>query len=506
MRNPIPSSFIVHPSLTFGRRPSFFIFHCSLFILLSLFILHSSFFITGCSSSTKPKTGSLSGRVILVNDTGDPTLDPVDFSGVTVALYKLAELDTTIVRINQEYPQIGVQISQETEFDHRLQNPVKVVTTESDGNYRFDRVALGSYNLVAMKQGWGYFYIYNIQLAEKSDPIDVDLFPDRAVATVNSSAFTFVSGRHYVVENSSIFLEPVEIQTGSTIRIAPGESISFHGPITVSEVGSQRFRFTTDNHVYSSNKADSLETYDRILFASATKNYIHSGLVQAIQNGLQFQNGSAEISNTVFSGGGVSFVGSYLQSTVQRCLIRGYNQIAQNFYGPTTISRNIYYNNTNKCMILYELEGSVSDNYFVNNWIGVQPHMGTLSISHNCFDGNAKAISVSASGPYVEYNNFYSNAYDLEYNAYLIQTGVTAYCQPRASNNNFYAKSKSINIMGHSGIYIWINIPIGIDSPMQFQYNYWGVSDPSQLVTTSTSYPFNYIPRNISPITSAGIR
>ncbi len=72
-----------------------------------------------CSSSTKPKSGSLSGRVILVNDTDDPSLDPVDFSGVTIALYELAVLDTTLVRIIYEYPDLGVPVSQLTQFDHR---------------------------------------------------------------------------------------------------------------------------------------------------------------------------------------------------------------------------------------------------------------------------------------------------------------------------------------------------------------------------------------------------
>ena len=84
-----------------------------------VFCILLSFTLFSCSTSTKPETGSLSGKVILVNDTGDPALDPVDYSGITVALYNLAYLDTTIVRINNQYPQIGVHINQETEFDHR---------------------------------------------------------------------------------------------------------------------------------------------------------------------------------------------------------------------------------------------------------------------------------------------------------------------------------------------------------------------------------------------------
>jgi len=507
MRNPRPSFFIVHPSLTLDRRPSLFIFHCSLFILLSLFILHSSFFITGCSSSTKPKTGSLSGRVILVNDTGDPSLDPVDFSGVTVALYELAVLDTTIVRINQEYPQIGVQISQETEFDHRLQNPVRVVTTDPDGSYSFDKVTLGTYNLVALKPGWGYSYSYSVPCTETHDQTDIELFPERAVATVNGSAFTFLSGRHYVADAAALFLEPVEIQTGSVIRIAPGESISFYGPITVTEVGGHRFRFTTDNNAYSTAKLDSLETYDRILFASETNNYIHSGLIQAIQNGLQFQNGSAEISNTVFSGGGVSFVGSNLPSTVQSSIIRGFNQVAQNFYGPTTISRNIYAKNTDKCMILYDLEGTVSDNYFVDNWNGIQPFRGNVTIANCAFDRNFKAIAPCASNAQLLDNDFYNDTYNIEFNAYLAQTGTIEYCDPVVTGNNFHYTHKIISNRTRSGLYHnddWF--PSGIVGSINCPNNYWKAADPILVFEGAENLNIIYNPRRIVPNPGAGIR
>ena len=47
---------------------------------------------------TAPKTGTLTGTVYLEGEQ--------DHSGITVALYKLAELDTTILRYNREYPLI----------------------------------------------------------------------------------------------------------------------------------------------------------------------------------------------------------------------------------------------------------------------------------------------------------------------------------------------------------------------------------------------------------------
>jgi len=93
-----------------------------------------------CSTSTKPETGTLSGKVILVNDTGDPDLDPIDYSGITVALYNLAFLDTTIIRINNQYSQIGVQINQETKFDHRYQETVIKNLTNAVGSFKLEDI------------------------------------------------------------------------------------------------------------------------------------------------------------------------------------------------------------------------------------------------------------------------------------------------------------------------------------------------------------------------------
>lgn len=100
-------------------------FHLSLSITpFSFVIFLLSFFLITCSTSTNSdKQVVFSGTVTLEGET--------DFSGVTVSLYNPVELDpsnsrtgqskgrtgTVLVRINREYPNIGVQISQETEFD-----------------------------------------------------------------------------------------------------------------------------------------------------------------------------------------------------------------------------------------------------------------------------------------------------------------------------------------------------------------------------------------------------
>ena len=57
---------------------------------------------------------------------------------------KLAELDTTILRYNREYPNVGFPISQATEFaclpgfrqNHRLGEVAAETKTEQDGSFK----------------------------------------------------------------------------------------------------------------------------------------------------------------------------------------------------------------------------------------------------------------------------------------------------------------------------------------------------------------------------------
>ena len=85
------------------------------YIVLFLIFNLVSFIFSSCKESTKPETVTFSGTVTLESESD---YSPIGAGGVKVSLYKPVELDTALVRINQQYPQIGVQISQETEFDH----------------------------------------------------------------------------------------------------------------------------------------------------------------------------------------------------------------------------------------------------------------------------------------------------------------------------------------------------------------------------------------------------
>jgi hypothetical protein len=90
------------------------------------------FFLACSKNPTNPETFSFSGTVHLKGQE--------DRSGVTVALYNLVELDMAVVRLQKEFPFVGVQISQQTEFDHRLAEAVYTTKTRADGSFHFSEV------------------------------------------------------------------------------------------------------------------------------------------------------------------------------------------------------------------------------------------------------------------------------------------------------------------------------------------------------------------------------
>ena len=139
------------PARNKAGKPAVFLEGSWTFVLFVLFAV-------SCSNSptNQEPSGTLTGTVKLEGQT--------NHSGVTVSLYKLAELDTTILRYNREYPNVGFPISQATEFDHRLGEVVAEAKTKQDGSFEIDGVEEGTYNLVAEKAGFGWKYLYSVRI------------------------------------------------------------------------------------------------------------------------------------------------------------------------------------------------------------------------------------------------------------------------------------------------------------------------------------------------------
>lgn len=515
----------IEPLMSNSRFPSkASVAHSHLAILSFplIIILMLCIFMSSCDKSTDPKTGSLSGYVTLVNDTYDPSLDPIDFSGVTVAIYELAVLDTTIVRINREYPGIGVQISQETEFDHRLQNPISAVTTNAAGDYSISKIPSGTYNVVAFKEGWGVRIIHNVKVfsseqrrispLDKQTNLEVELYPETLVSDVNHEYFVFRSLHNYVIKNSSLFLGNVEIQKGAVIRIDEGKDIKFYGSVNVSGNSNDRFLITSNDAFCSASKVGSIQDFDKIVFVSEYNIVIDNGIIRYMQNGVQQMGGGLTIDNMVFTNGGTSIVGNMPNTTIANSIFREYSEICQALYSNTSIENNIYYANNSRAIMVYNNNSTVTNNYILENNIGIQAYLGDNLLINNCFDRNKYAVSVCASSPTIGANEFYSNGTDIELNHAWIGAGQGyLYSSPMINKNNFLGDGMYISLFGRNAIGTAHTSAYGANEDLNCPLNYYknkdlrlhlfDVNNPN----AATSYQIYVLPRLLHPNPNAGI-
>jgi hypothetical protein len=278
--------------------------------------------LSGCSQTSSTTHGSLSGTVLLVNDTGNPVLDPADNAGITVALYHPAELDTTIVRINGSYPNIGVQINQQTEFDHRLQNATASATSSADGAFSISSLSVGTYNLVAFKEGWGVRYLYNIEIAEGENTIqqarnvkisqsqgnrqksDIELYPVTELSGFVSSSISFLSNHDYLVTDNLSLTGDITFNPNAQIWVNPGKFIAFYANVSTPVDNPDLVKITSSDGMYSTlqHSVDSIQKFyniDCTSYSSYVLNKISSIMTTFTEQGWKVNVSGLTLSNMI---------------------------------------------------------------------------------------------------------------------------------------------------------------------------------------------------------------
>lgn len=477
-----PSPFTLHRSL-YTLHHSLFIFHCSLFILLS-------FFISGCSSSTKPKTGSLSGRVILVNDTGDPSLDPIDFSGVTVALYELAVLDTTIVRINQQYPQIGVQISQETEFDHRLQNPVAEVTSDTAGIFHFDQVPYGDYNVALYKQGWGFKYIYTQSITDGQNALMLtrgvtipELYPERRITGAIDTNFTFLSDRLYIAEEDVIILPTahVIVEPHSTLYIAPGKKLYSYGQLDTSTLDDSEYfkviAMQTEGIQHGNKRFGSIEISST---NESNDQEVSNLIVKGSSEGIRVNGTISLLKNCIIESSQTSLSMDAVNNiSLERILFRA----STDYQGHVVSILNSNNVDTNGIVILNVEQGvliqnssyvSIERSMFHKVGVGILNQLdGESSISFNTFEDNGVAVRNANRASCAITNNTISAVNAIRNEKTLPTHTANGWTEFIAADNNFYCTSYAVvNTMSFPGYDLY---------KLNAKSNYWGTSSQLEI-------------------------
>ncbi|MDD3818247.1 MAG: hypothetical protein PHG41_00175 [Actinomycetota bacterium] len=484
------------------------------YILISLIVLIFAFLCNSCS--TNADKGTISGTVMLVNDSDNPSLNPVDYAGVTVALYKTAVLDTTLVRINQQYPQIGVQITQETEFDHRNFNPLKVVSTDAEGKFSFPSLTAGNYNLVLWKTDWGIRYLCSVRAEEKENNNlgTIELYPATSYnSTIVSEPTIFKSDHSYFVLTDVNFMSSVEFQPRTQIFINPACMLKFFGAVITPEFTSSQdmWKITSGKDIYSTAQItmDFDNYYSTVNFYGEQVN-IKSGFVSYGDNALNSINvSSSEMNYMVFRDCGTAFTINQGNVDVRYLVIYNCNNSGIVYISNIDGSDTSVY--ITKSIAIDIIQRAVSAEKAKNLYI------------NNCyFQDNYFAISNKYCSGIIEYNEFSNNYYDLYYSK--IHTSL----HNEIHYNNFYKSyNKSIfltgeinnitnnNFYGPTDYFIYILRSV---NPFSMVYadvnatnNYWAVAEVDQYLADAEDdprcpYHILYLPKHENQVREAGIQ
>lgn len=288
----------------------FSILHFAFYIIITPIFL----FILSCSSPTNNPKGSLSGVVFLEGQN--------DHSGIVIGVYQLAELDPDIVYANETWPHIGVIINQHTEFDHRLQAPIAVTQTEADGSFELTKIPIGTYNLIAIKDGWGFKYLLEVEILEGENNLadkckmenvkfkiddsvilsastkekciegqtqnpepntsfnlfplslnpletrnsDITLFAEEVLSSFfPDQSNHFLTDHHYIIDEDTELLpnQYLEIQPGAVVRINPGVDLTIHGTLKAQGQENNMF-WVTSNDGFTQQQVTSIQQLDEV--------------------------------------------------------------------------------------------------------------------------------------------------------------------------------------------------------------------------------------------------
>jgi hypothetical protein len=423
----------------------------------------------GCKGDNG-NSSKLSGNAVLINDTGDALHDPVDYSGVIIELYTPVSLDSTISRLNNSYPNIGVIVGQHTDFDHRQLNPVYSTQTGPNGEFVFDFVQQGVYNVVASKEGWGYNYMYSIQVQDGDNCLteDLILYPERELSGSYFTDAVFESNRHYVVVTSTVYHSNTNtvVNPGVVFRLYPNCSLSFYG--NVEFVGGDDFAlFIPDSSEQSEGEFDRIEISNE---ATVNSNEISNLMISGSQNGLVVKKGDLGVRDCIISGTVSSLYLLDAQNvSIRNVVIRG-NQHTNS--GAITLANvmniaiedNILANNKMAVNVVNGSQITVENVYFYNNDVCFENGYDSIdnTISWTTFDKCGECIGNGSRSNLVISNNNFDCSIGVNnhgYDAVVI-----------LNNNNFFCSDYAAISRSRYSDY---SQTVYLDATS----NYWGTTD-----------------------------
>jgi len=480
-----------------------------------LFVIFSFLFIFSCDNGTKTQKGVISGIITLEGQT--------DHSGITVMLFSANIIPDKLKEINNQYPQLAFSLEDKHIFDHREYSPLFTVVTNQSGFFSFPESIYGNYILAYLKEGWGYNYIFDIEL--NAPEISVNniqgdgllLYPETVVPVTIEGNYSFLQNKCYIVENDVTALpnSMLNFAKDSKILIAPSKKINIYGNCSFPD-GDDFSYVTSYSGIYSSANIEILNGEGIVYTGMAgdisnlciahlntgisirtNETTLHNLLVRDCVFGItSLQVNDMEISNSIIMNNKSQDAAAISNYTVNGC----------------NIQDNIFYNNYISLKHEIVKNAVVNNNAFIsgtrefiNSW------ESTCIFSHNLiYNAGIGIENTGKSNLEIFYNNIKTNICIKTYSSFHslnnINNGWT-----KANINNF---SASKYIVESRATYEYSTEPF----PLDFTENYWGTIsseiineliidyyDISDEVVGITSI-VNYVPFKNGPVVRAGIQ
>ena len=454
-------------------------------LLTAVLVAVAALLVGACSeNSTGNDTVTMSGTVTLEGQS--------DHSGITVSIYRPVELDPEIVAINQEYPNIGVQISQATEFDHRLETPVKSTTTNAAGAWEIADVEPGTYNVVAEKAGYGWRYV--VEQGGEESILQLELKAEIVVGGVATGNVVWEEGQHVIVQADYEIPDGfgLSIGPGVTIRMGANRSLTINGTIDLQSSVAKPVRFIPfamgmewGNLTVENNRTNSFSNLlligGGIRVSNSSVTLENSCLKNANNIAMRIVNGTLDISNCLFEN---VFTGIQVSQS----------QLA-------TINNCIFQNNSKDVSLVVSSSVQVANNHFFDADENLELIQSNAVVRHNLFQNSLQNISVAdVSVVRIEGNSFESSESNIQNELVSHQGNDTVI---EATGNNF------VNTSGFV-----FRITLGIEEQVSAPNNFWDVTDEfaiSEKIQDGNDFPNSNIkfvefrPFSLVRIDSAGI-
>ncbi len=173
-------------------------------------LLFFSILIMSCGDDPVSNTSSVSGRFV--------SEDGKAIDGALVRVFAVKPLDTLVMRLRRDYKDVGCDISDATEFDHRFYGkPLAEGKTNTNGEFSLGGINGGVYHISIThpKYSWRYIYQSNGTLGEiRTRPIK------ELKGLLLGDQIWEESGQDYVITgNTTISGNSLTIKKGVRIRL-----------------------------------------------------------------------------------------------------------------------------------------------------------------------------------------------------------------------------------------------------------------------------------------------